>query len=104
MTLTFLADTDEELFDQESVVEDDGGCGGHLLIGQVWVLDAGEAGLVAVAEYSAEFAACGLDAAGDDECGIAEIDDPDFATLFDAPSVTQFGRQIGLAAVGHFGC
>jgi hypothetical protein len=48
----------------------------------------------------AEFEACGLDAARDDQRGVAEIDDPYFAAVFDAPPVAQLGRQIGLTASG----
>jgi hypothetical protein len=47
--MTLDVDAGEELLDQEPVVEDDMGdacC--HLLVGQVRVLDAGEADLVAV--------------------------------------------------------
>jgi transcriptional regulator with XRE-family HTH domain len=103
VTLALLVEADEEFFDQEPVIEDDRRDGGHLLIGQVWVLDAGEAGLVAVSEHVAEFAACGLHAARDDQGGVAEIDDPYFAAVFDAPPMAKLGRQIGLAAVRHFG-
>ena len=103
VTLALLVEADEELFDQEPVIEDDRGDGGHLLIGQVCVLDAGEAGLVAVSEHAAEFAPCGLHAARNDQGGIAEIDDPYFAAVFDAPPVAKLGRQIGLATVGHLG-
>jgi hypothetical protein len=62
--IAFLVDADEKRFDQQSVVENDGCRGGHLLIGQVVVLDAGEAGFVAVAEHPLELVACGPDAAG----------------------------------------
>ncbi len=81
MAFAFLVDADEKRFDQQSVVENDGCRGGHLLIGQVVVLDAGEAGFVAVVEHPVEFVACGPDAAGGDERRIAEIDDPHFAAL-----------------------
>ncbi len=101
--LALLVEADEEFFDQEPVIEDDRRNRGHLLIGQVWVLDAGEAGLVAVAEHVAEFLACGLHAARHDQGGIAEIDDSYFAAMFDAPPMAELGRQTGLAAVGHLG-
>jgi hypothetical protein len=104
MTLAFFGEAGEEFFDQESVVEDNVGEAGHLLIGEFLVGDAGDAHLIAISEHSAEFVACGLNAAGNDESGVTEIDDPDFAAIFDAPPVTQFGRQIGLTAVGHLGC
>ena len=103
MTLALHVEADEEFFDQEPVIEDDRGDRGHLLIGQVWVLDAGQAGLVAVSENVAEFATCGLHPARDDQGGIAEIDDPYFAAVFDAPPMAKLGWQIGLAAVGHLG-
>ena len=103
VALALLVEADEEFFDQKPVIEDDRGDGGQLLIGQVWVLDAGEAGLVAVSEHMAEFAACRLHAARDDQGGITEIDDPYFAAVFDAPPVAKLGRQIGLATVGHLG-
>ena len=103
MALALLVEADEEFFDEEPVIEDDRGHRGHLLIGQIWILDAGEAGLVAVSEHVAEFAARSLYAARDDQRGIAEIDDPYFAAVFDAPSVAKLGRQIGLATVGHLG-
>ena len=103
VALAVLVEADEQVFDEEPVVEDDRGYGGHLLIGDIWVLDAGEAGLVAVSEYVAEFAARGLYAARDDQGGIAEIDDPYFAAVFETPPVAKLGRQIGLAAVGYLG-
>jgi hypothetical protein len=103
VALALLVEADEKVFDEEPVIEDDRGDGGHLLIGQVWVIDAGEASLVAVSEHVAEFAACGLYAARDDQGGIAEIDDPYFAAVFDAPPAAKLGRQIGLATVGHLG-
>ncbi len=99
--LALFGEADEEFFDQEPVIEDDRGDGGHLLIGQVWVPDAGEASLVAVSEHVAEFTPCGLHAARDDQGSIAEIDDSYFATVFDAPPAAKLGRQIGLATVGH---
>ena len=103
VALAFLVEADEEFFDEEPVIEDDRGDRGHLLIGQIWVLDVGEAGLVAASEHAAEFAARGLYAARNDQGGIAEIDDPYVAAVFDAPPVSKLGRQIGLATVRHLG-
>jgi hypothetical protein len=98
---------DEELFDQQPVVED------HrpgsrsqlrrLLIGQVGVVDGGEPLGVATLEDPAELPASDLHAAGDDQGGVAEIDEADLSALVDTPPVSQVGRQAGLAALGNPG-
>lgn len=48
VVLTILVQTDEDLLDQESVVEDDPASVGHLLIDQLWVIAGCEAELVTV--------------------------------------------------------
>ena len=103
VALTLDLDPDQELLDQETIVEDDPGDGGHLLIGQVWVPDTGESGFVAVPKRAAKFEACGLYATRDDECGISEIDNPYFTALFEAPTVAKLSRQICLATMRHLG-
>jgi hypothetical protein len=85
--VALFVQSNEDLFDQESVIENDVRDGGHLLIGEVQVFDFPEAILVSLSEYSAEFTPCDLDSTRNDESGIAEIDDPYFATVFDTPTM-----------------
>jgi hypothetical protein len=100
VALADLGETDEELLDEQPVIEDDVGEGlRHLLVGQIRVLDAGDAGLVAVSEHAAKLASSSLDAARNDQGGIAEVDDPDLAATFDAPPVAELRRQVGLPAM-----
>jgi hypothetical protein len=88
VVLTILVQTDEDLLDQESVVEDDPASVSHLLIDELWVNAGCETELVTVPEDTAQFATSGLDAAWDDERGIAEVNESDLAPVFDTPSVS----------------
>jgi hypothetical protein len=80
--------SNEHLFDQESIIKNDVRNGGHLLIGKIWVVDLLKALFITLSEYSAQLSARDLNATRNDQRGIAEIDDPYFATVFDTPPVS----------------
>lgn len=97
-------ETDEDLLDQQPVIEDDVAvscC--QLLVGQVGVVDGGEAGLVAVSEHPAKLVAGSVDAAGNDQGGVTEVHDPDFATSLDPPPVAELSGKVGLTTMRHLG-
>jgi hypothetical protein len=56
---------------------------------------SGLSDFIALFEYSAKFSAGNLDTTRNDRCGVAQIDDPHLASVFDAPPVSQFRGGVG---------
>jgi len=76
------------MFDQQSVIKDESaGRTGHLLVGKVRVGDTRHSPLVSPAKDFVKFSAGDVDASRHDQCGVAEVDDPDLASAIDFPSV-----------------
>jgi hypothetical protein len=55
-----------------------------LLIGEVGIVDRGDPVCVAVPQHSPQFMAGHLDPARDNQGSVAEIDEPDLSSRFDA--------------------
>lgn len=102
--IALFAESDEQLFDQEPVIEDKSDRGTrHLLVGKFGVGDVSDRIVVPHLKNVAELSAGLFDTTGHDQRGIAEVDDPDLAAVIDAPPMTQFCRQARLASMGHSG-
>jgi hypothetical protein len=102
-----LREADQELLDQQPVIEDDhlGRAGQRqLLVGQVKIVDVGEALGVALAQDPAHLPPGHIESARNDERGVSEVDEPDFATLLDSPPVAEVGGEAGLATMGDKAC
>jgi hypothetical protein len=73
----------------------------ELLVYEIRITKSGDAELIPVGQDTPELAPRRLDATRDDERGGAKIDEPDVATLIDAPSVPEFGGQARLPSMRH---
>lgn len=104
MTVALDLEAGEDLLDEQPVIEDDVRDDLRaLLIGQVEVRDTSESGLVPISENTAELVAGGLNAARNDQSGVAEVNDPDLPAFVDAPPVTQLRGQVRLTTMRHLG-
>ena len=75
-----------------------------LLVGKVGVVDQGQAAFItALSQHSVQLGGGGPASSWDDQRGIPEVDDGDFAAVIDAPPVAQRRRKAGLASVGDSG-
>src|SRR3954449_11731820 len=81
----------QELFDKETVVEDDDfeRQGSGLLISEIRILDRRQAGLVAILEHSPQLLARHGRAPRYDQSRVTQIDEPDFTAVLDAPPPAQ---------------
>lgn len=93
---------DEKLFDQEPVVKYDDALrrqSSGPLIGQIGIVDRRDAHVVAILEHSSQLQSRYDSASGNNQGGVAKIDEADLSALVDAPSPPQLGGQTGLAPV-----
>lgn len=98
--------TYQQLFDQQPVVKDDGaGSAGQcpLLVGEIMVGERSQTRGIAPPKDSSQFIPGCLHPSRDDQSGIAEVNESDFAPLVDAPTVSEVGWQAGLTAVRNPG-
>ena len=98
--------TYQQFFDQQPVVKDDGaGSAGQcqLLVGEIRVGERSQTRGIAPPKNSSQFIPGCLHPSRDDQSGIAEVNESDFAPLVDAPTVSEVGRQAGLTAVRNPG-
>ena len=97
-------EADKDFLDQQPIIEHDPFLGGgQLLIAQVGIVNGGNTDFVPFPQHSVEFTSGRVDSARDDERRVSEINYADFATLFNSPTMTKLGGQVGLATVGNSG-
>jgi hypothetical protein len=93
-------ESDQQLFDEQAVIEDDDFRRHQsLLVDEVRIGNRREALLVALRQHAPQFTSSCRDTTRDDERGVTEVDESDFATLLDSPPTAQFGGQIRLASM-----
>jgi hypothetical protein len=69
------------------------------LVGEIRVVDRRDACLVALGEYTPQFGTSRPYPAGNDQGGVAQIDETDLAAVIDAPAPAQLRGNAGLAAM-----
>jgi hypothetical protein len=69
------------------------------LIDEIGIVDGGETFVVSRLQGAVQPAADGVEAAWNDECGVAEIYESDFSTIEYSPAASQFCRETCLSAM-----
>src|SRR3954454_15022312 len=71
----------------------------QLLVGEIGITDRRDACFVALGEHAPQLGPSRPYPTGNDQCGVAEVDETDLAAVIDTPASPQFRGNAGLAAM-----